>query len=341
MTLADLRQHLQWAIELEHATMPPYLCALYSLDPVRNPEPAEVVRSVFIEEMLHLLLAANLLNAVGGRPQLDTPRMLQPFPRPLPHIDSSVELSLLPFGPEALDLFMKVEQPSRPETDPESDRYQTIGQFYDAIRDGIRGLSERLGEENVFCGDPQRQVAGAIFHGGARAITPIDNLATALAAVDAIVVQGEGTRDHEVWDGDREMFHPEHDEVGHYFRFQQLELGRCYRHGDTAASGPSGHAIFIDWEGVRPMQRNPRTADHPRGSRVRKAQDEFNLAYCTILQLLDQTFDGNPQMLQPAIGVMFRLKNQADALMNMPSGDGLSTAGPAFEYVAPADRLPG
>jgi hypothetical protein len=89
------------------------------------------------------------------------------------------------------------------------------------------------------------------------------------------------------------------------------------------------------------MQRNPRTADHPRGSRVRKAQDEFNLAYCTILQLLDQTFDGNPQMLQPAIGVMFRLKNQADALMNMPSGDGLSTAGPAFEYVAPADRLPG
>ena len=31
---------------------------------------------VFVEEMLHLALAANLLNAVGGRPRLDSPRML-------------------------------------------------------------------------------------------------------------------------------------------------------------------------------------------------------------------------------------------------------------------------
>ncbi|MEV4894597.1 CDGSH iron-sulfur domain-containing protein [Nonomuraea sp. NPDC055795] len=31
-TLAGLREHLQWAIELGHATLPPSLCALYSLD---------------------------------------------------------------------------------------------------------------------------------------------------------------------------------------------------------------------------------------------------------------------------------------------------------------------
>ncbi|MFB9207570.1 ferritin-like domain-containing protein, partial [Nonomuraea spiralis] len=36
-TLGSLREHLQWAIELEHATLPPYLTALYSLDPERNP----------------------------------------------------------------------------------------------------------------------------------------------------------------------------------------------------------------------------------------------------------------------------------------------------------------
>ena len=83
---------------------------------------------------------------------------------------------------------------------------------------------------------------------------------------------------------------------------------------------------------------NPRTAGHALGSRIRTAQDEFNLAYCTILQLLDQTFDGNPQMLGPAIGAMFRLKEQANALMQIPTEDGLATAGPTFEYVAPADR---
>src|SRR5262249_8024123 len=80
-TMESLREHLQWAIELEHCTIPPYLCALYSLDAGRNPEASEVVASVFLEEMLHLALAANLLNAVGGGPRIDSPRMLPGYPR--------------------------------------------------------------------------------------------------------------------------------------------------------------------------------------------------------------------------------------------------------------------
>ncbi|MFD1050385.1 ferritin-like domain-containing protein, partial [Kibdelosporangium lantanae] len=84
-TLDDLRRHLQWAIELEHATIPPYMCALYSLDPNRNAEAVQVVAGVLSEEMLHLALAANLLNAVGGSPKLDTPELLPPYPHPLPH----------------------------------------------------------------------------------------------------------------------------------------------------------------------------------------------------------------------------------------------------------------
>jgi hypothetical protein len=98
-TLEDLRTHLQWAIELEHSTLPPYLCALYSLDPARNAEAAQVVGTVFAEEMLHLLLAANLLNAVGGDPVLDAPHLLPSYPHPLPHSDGSVQIGLVPFGP--------------------------------------------------------------------------------------------------------------------------------------------------------------------------------------------------------------------------------------------------
>ena len=44
-------------------------------------------------------------------------------------------------------------------------------------------------------------------------------------------------------------------------------------------------------------------------------------------------------MLQHGIGAMFRLKDQASALMPFPTEDGLATVGPAFEYVAPADRF--
>ena len=316
--------------------MPPYLCALYSLDPARNPEVAEIVGSVFVEEMLHMLLAANLLNAVGGRPRIDTPRMLAPYPRSLPHADGSFEVSLLPFGMEALELFLKIEQPSPPRAAPESDGYETIGQFYDAIERGMGDLCERLGEAHVFVGDPRRQVSASI---GAGQVTAVDGLATALAALREIVVQGEGHRGAEVWDGDPQMFHPERDEVGHFFRFQELKLGRRFRRGDTTASGPTGDAISIDWEGVRPMQRNPRRARHAPTSEVRTAQREFDLAYCTILQHLDRAFDGSPQVLGQAIGAMFELKRHAQSLMAMPTDGGGATAGPTFEYIAPADRI--
>lgn len=337
-SLADLREHLQWAIELEHATIPPYLCALYSIHPARNPEVADIVRSVFVEEMLHLLLAANLLNAVGGRPRIDTPEMLAPYPRSLPHANGSFEVSLLPFGPDALEAFLKIEAPSATDAAPQSDNYETIGQFYDAIEHGLRDLSAHLGEANVFCGDLHRQVSDA-FSGDEGHVAVINDLTSALAALRQIVVQGEGARGTEVWDGEREMFHPEHEEVGHFFRFRQLELGRCYRPGDTAASGPTGHVISVDWEGVSPMQPNPRAGDHAPGSPIHTAQHEFNVAYCTVLQLLDETFDGNPHMLQSAIGAMFRIKTRAEALMQIPTEDGLATAGPTFEYVAPEDRV--
>jgi rubrerythrin len=93
-SLESLQEHLQWAIELEHSTIPPYLCALYSIEAGHNAEATEVLSSVMVEEMLHLTLAANLLNAVGGRPRLDIPEMLPDYPHSLPHGDRSFEISL-------------------------------------------------------------------------------------------------------------------------------------------------------------------------------------------------------------------------------------------------------
>jgi hypothetical protein len=191
-TIESLREHLQWAIELEHFTIPPYLCALYSLDAGRNPEAAELVSSVLVEEMLHMTLAANLLNALGGRPQLDNPKMLQGYPRPLPHSDRSIEISLFRFGHEAIETFLKIERPSPTGAPPEGDNYETIGQFYDAIKRGFRELSANIGETNLFCSDPARQVADKHFYGGGGRIIAVENLVTALAALEEIVEQGEG-----------------------------------------------------------------------------------------------------------------------------------------------------
>ena len=338
-TLESLREHLQWAIELEHFTLPPYLCALYSLDAVRNPEAAEVVASVLVEEMLHMTLAANLLNAVGGRPRLDAPQMLPVYPRCLPHGDRSFEVPLLPFGPEVLDVFLRIEQPAPPCGLAESDRYETIGQFYDAIHSGLCALCADIGEPRVFCGDPARQISDAAFPGGGRIIA-VNSLATALAALDEIVEQGEGARHVEVWDGDHDDIHPDREQVAHYYRFQELKAGRRYRRGDTPQSGPTGDKISIDWNAIRPMRPNPRSSDHAHGSVIRRAQEEFNDSYCAILRLLDQAFNGSPQTLRTAIGSMYRLKVQAQALMEMPTEDGMTTAGPTFEYVPSEQRCP-
>jgi hypothetical protein len=336
-TLDSLREHLQWAIELEHATLPPYLCALYSLDPERNPDAVEVVSSVFAEEMLHLALAANLLNAVGGRPRLDTPEMLPSYPRLLPHGDRSLELSLLPFGPQALEMFLRLERPAPPGAPPEADGYETIGQFYDAIEQGLRHLCDRLGEAEVFRGDPARQVNTDHFRHTAGQLFAVEDLESALGALEEIVGQGEGTSRGEVWDGDRDVFHPDRDEVAHYYRFQELKAGRRYRRGDTPETGPTGEALAVDLSGVRPMRPNPRLSDHAVGSPVRAAQDTFNRTYCTLLGQLDQAFNGNPKLLAVATGTMFALKAQAQALMRMPDENG-ATAGPTFEYVPPESR---
>ncbi|WP_222871319.1 ferritin-like domain-containing protein [Nonomuraea sp. PA05] len=334
-TLDSLREHLQWAIELEQATLPPYLCALYSLDPERNPEAVAVIGSVFAEEMLHLALAANLLNAVGGRPRLDTPGMLPPYPRRLPH--SSLELSLLPFGPQALEMFLRLERPAPPGAPAEGDGYETIGQFYTAVEQGLRHLCEQLGEQAVFTGDPARQVEGTHFRHTSGWLFAVRDLESALGALEEIVEQGEGRDGGEVWDGDQDVFHPERDEVAHYYRLMELKLGRRYQRGDTPRSGPTGEPIFVDLAAVRPMRPDPRLSDHEPGSAVRTAQEEFNRTYCNLLKQLEQAFDGDPKLLGAAVGTMYALKGQAVALMAMPGEDG-TVAGPTFDYVPPQSR---
>ncbi|GGT43222.1 ferritin-like protein [Nonomuraea spiralis] len=332
-TLDSLREHLQWAIELEHATLPPYLCALYSLDPERNRQAVEVVSTVFVEEMLHLALAANLLNAVGGSPRLDTPRMLPPHPRRLPHGD--LEVSLLPFGAEALEMFLRLERPAPPGAPAQGDGYETIGQFYAAIEQGLRRLCDRLGERQVFSGDPARQVNSSHFRHTAGFLFAVEDLESALGALKEIVEQGEGMDGGEVWDGDADVFHPDRDEVAHYYRFQELKLGRRYQRGDTPRSGPTGEVVPVDPAGVLPMRPNPGPAEP--GSAARAAQERFDQTYCTLLNQLEQAFNGAPKRLATATGTMFTLRAQAQALMRMSGGDG-TTAGPTFVYVPPESR---
>jgi len=337
-SVESLREHLQWAIELEHATVPPYLCGLYSIKEGSNPQAVEVIRSVFVEEMLHLTLAANILNAVGGRPLLDIPSMLPSFPACLPHSNRAFEVPLAKFSPEAVATFLRIERPEAHSGLPEDDNYETIGQFYEAIEEGLRRLTGELGHGAVFSGDRARQITDELYYGGGGRIVVVSDLDSALAALTEIVDQGEGLQDQDVWDDDQSMFHPDREEVAHYFRFNELAEGRSYQPGDTPQSGPSGPAFTVNWEAVHNMRPNPRSRDYPEGSEARAAMEEFNRSYSGVLHLLHQAFNGSPRLLAVAMGAMYGLKEQAIALMRLPSGDGSTTVGPSFEYVAPSLR---
>ncbi len=338
-TLESLREHLQWAIEIEHATIPPYLCALYSIHEDSNLEVREVIESVFIEEMLHMTLAANVLNAVGGTPQIDKPDFIPEYPAFLPHSNRAFSVPLLKFSPEAINVFLKIEKPEGHGAMPEDDNYHTIGQFYESIEMGLRYLCETLGETAVFTGDPNHQVrSDSTYYGGSGHIIAVENLETALAALEEIIEQGEGLQHEEVWDGDQNMFHPEREEVAHYFRFLEIKEGRNFQKGDTPKSGPTGDSFTVDWDAVHNMRPNPSSKAYPADSPIVAKLNEFNVVYWNMLRQLHQSFNGQPEQLSVAVGTMYEIKTKAVELMQLDSGDGETTVGPTFEYVSLEDE---
>src|SRR5690348_596215 len=64
-----IEQMLQSAIELEFATIPPYLVAMWSIvdqsDPVFG-----LIEQIVKQEMLHMGIVANILNAIDGAPNI-------------------------------------------------------------------------------------------------------------------------------------------------------------------------------------------------------------------------------------------------------------------------------
>lgn len=125
-SLDDLRSYLQIAIQLEHATIPPYLTALYSIKPSAdksNQASFDLIRAVVVEEMLHMTLAANLLNAVHGEPKLTEKGFVPNYPTFLPNGETDFEVSLRPFSPGTIEMFKQIERPApapKPEQAPHS-----------------------------------------------------------------------------------------------------------------------------------------------------------------------------------------------------------------------------
>jgi hypothetical protein len=329
----DLHQLLQRAIELEHATIPPYTTALLSLKPGTNQEIRDIIHSVTIDEMLHMAIAANVLNAIGGRPRIDDPDFVPTYPGHLPMgIGEGLVVGLEGFSRDLVkNVFMEIEEPEDPIEFPvlraldaglPEPTFATIGQFYRAVIDKIANLGD-----SVITGDAARQVVSETWFGDR--LFPIRSAAAACRALTLIIEEGEGTPVSPVDpDGD----------LAHYYRFAEIFHGRRLIKDESAAQGYSysGPSITIDTEGVYTLVANQKAEDLDPDTDARRHANQFGFTYTKLLKALQRTFDSEPDQLGAALGLMFELKLTGQVLCALPAiVDGQQTgknAGPAFEY---------
>ncbi len=329
-TIDDLRIALANAIKLEFSTIPPYLTALYSIKDGTNIAVAANIRLIVIQEMLHLTLAANILNAVDGRP--DFPASVPKYPGPLPmRIGSEPgKPFIVPLKKLSHDVvknvFMVIEEPENPIVFPEKmltaaapPDYHTIGEFYEAVSQLISDLGE-----SIFTGDPARQVTGWF---GPDQLFPVDSVKTAQKAIQIIVTQGEGTPTD-----------PSGGPSGlaHYYRFEEIARGQTLSldlpEPPFYSWGPP--PIVLDEAGVWNIVDNAPDVPLPTNSAVATFSRQCDRTFSALVDALQETFTGNPQHIDAAIGLMYSLRLQAQELVAMKIPGMEVNAGPRFLYDA-------
>jgi hypothetical protein len=328
--LQSLQSALQNAIELEHATIPPYLTAYYTL---RGTSPGamaarQILHSIVVEEMLHMHLACNILNAIGGAPVINTADFIPKYPGALPMGIGGAQglvVGIKRYSKATVhDTFMEIEEPENPihipikpvATDAIGPSFETIGQFYTAIGNEITKQGN-----GIFTGDPGRQVPGA---------TIVKDVASALDAIATIIKQGEGTPTSPA---------DTPTEYAHYYRFEELFMGMRIVVDAASPAGysfdPAQKIVVDDTADVTQMADNPRTVDFSQNWRAVQLADQCDAIYTKLLSALHIGFNGRPDWIaRNAVSVMFEFKNCIEELLQQQLPSGLF-AGPRFLYTGP------
>jgi hypothetical protein len=340
---------LQQALMLELSTIPPYATACYSIKEqgeynrsspqIVNAEPVEVIRQVMVEEMLHMVLVANVCNALAIVPVLNDPALLPRYPSRLLSGKGPM-LRLRRFCPQQIAAFREVEKAPDAESYDRIMRgeYQTIGGFYIFLDAQLEQACEQFGEAALFSGDPARQISPADYYGAGGEVILVTGLSSAREALREIAEEGEGaTIDGELGgiacDGDK-IPGPTGEErldIAHFFKFDEILHSRYYQPDDRLGTPPSGGDMIVDWSAVWPMADDLSKDIYEKDMELSALSDQFDRIYSQLLDGLNDAFNGSPERLGQIVPLMFRLKEAAQRLMRIPLCDG-ETAGPLWLY---------
>lgn len=298
-TREQLIHALYEAAELEHNLMCTYLYAAFSLKDeteVDTPAEADAVKrwrrcilDVAIEEMGHLAAVWNITSAVGGSPRFGRVN----FPIDPGYLPAGIVVKLAPFNEDVLQHFIHLERPigsqepdgksfehprdfvrnpPKPRLTPMVFDYDTVGEFYEVMQTALDYMSNKLGDKELFSGDPALQLSeNEVVLGGAKAVLCAK---TAKGACESIITQGEGAS--------------EESEGSHFCRFRHIrdELAELKKANPDFV--PAHHAA------VNPVLRRP---PQPEGrvwienEAAADIVDVANASYQTMLRLLAYSYN--------------------------------------------------
>lgn len=202
---SDLLTLLSEASEIEHGLACSYLYTAFSIKQNTEEgiswEQMHLTRKwagqlffVASEEMLHLSQVWNLTLAIGGLPYYLRPN----FPINSKYYHFDLPVSLEPFSERVMEMFKMYELP-RDLSEKEFVQskfdvsfedgfdYKSVGELYEMIAAGIK----KIPESELFIGNPNLQVGSDVID--FPDIIKVTDKKSALAAINLIVEQGEGT----------------------------------------------------------------------------------------------------------------------------------------------------
>lgn len=291
-----IKQQLQLAIELEFSTLPLYLSSMFSLE-VQNYTVYNLLRSVVMEEMVHMAIAANILAAIGGSPQFKNINIQYPVAGLPGGAEPDLHVGLAQLSKPQLKNFMRIEMPAFLLSQMDRDEtYPTIAVFYDEIRQAIKHHRKAVSAA-VATGGPAYQVGDDI---GFKTIDQNDPnpVGAILKAIDEILEQGEGASAENLVTS-REFEYEE----SHYARFAEVYYGHMYKKpvSKTKLTAQTEHLFFrgarVGWPVVINTLAVPSDgyakilADDPNGQDATNDLKLFDVQFTNILEGLDKTWN--------------------------------------------------
>ncbi|MFD9502398.1 ferritin-like protein [Streptomyces sp. NPDC060035] len=327
-----LKDALQQAVMLELATLPPYLCGLWSIkDPSQSPDAFATIQEIVFDEMSHMGLVCNMLTTIGGTPLLAEEKLVPKYPGPLPGgVRPELSVSLSGLTKQSLEMYSQIEKPDDPVVEAR-EVHKSIGAFYTAILDAF--------QKHQYLISGTRQVTRNMsHHGKGNEVVELTSFDDVEKAVKIIKEQGEGTAA-----SPDNPFPGQSGEVAHFYSFREIFHGRKLI---VVSEDPKE----FDFQGAEiPMPEAFPMGTVPTGGwatgapevpdEVRQLLDTFNHHYSSMLRFIEQAWQAETpgaaaQLLNKAVGQMFQLQEPAQQLMQIPLSDGSGrTYGPEFRYV--------